>query len=98
MDFAPFYKEFTDFLAYDQEQLDELHNIMEDENVDDDPEFRYLPTDCGIQPNPRNNFGLPLDVINLFKNANNTDIEPTDQAALNRLIENCAAEAASDSD
>jgi hypothetical protein len=32
MDFAPFCKDFTDFLAYDLEQLEDLSNIMEVSN------------------------------------------------------------------
>lgn len=34
---------------------------------EEDPEFRYLSSDCGIQPSKRNNYGIPKDVIDMFR-------------------------------
>lgn len=39
----------------------------EDGPEDENPEFRYLSSDCGIQPNKRNNYGIPEDVIEMFR-------------------------------
>lgn len=46
---------------------------------EDDPEFRYLFTDCGIQPTQRNNFGIPKDLIDFFS-------EQQSQTTLNDII------------
>lgn len=34
---------------------------------EDDPEIRYLSADCGIQPRKSNNYGIPTDIIDVFK-------------------------------
>lgn len=34
---------------------------------EEDPEFRYLSSDCGIQPSKRNNYGIPKDVLDMFQ-------------------------------
>lgn len=41
-----------------------------DENETDNPEFRYLESNIGIQPNPRNNYGFPHEMVEMFKNSN----------------------------
>ncbi|XP_053696118.1 cell division cycle protein 123 homolog [Sabethes cyaneus] len=66
MDFSLYGKGHSDSLAFDYDQLDAdaLVATIEEE---DDPEFRYLPEDCGIQPNKRNNYGFPQDVIDMFE-------------------------------
>ncbi|XP_055638733.1 cell division cycle protein 123 homolog [Toxorhynchites rutilus septentrionalis] len=66
IDFSLFGKDHSDSLAFDYDQLnaDALTATIEEE---DDPEFRYLPEDCGIQPNKRNNYGFPQDVIEMFE-------------------------------
>lgn len=47
--------------------------------LDDDPEFRYLTTDTGIQPsNKRNNYGIPRDVIDVYQQAGNSDSTASD--------------------
>ncbi|XP_055613298.1 cell division cycle protein 123 homolog [Uranotaenia lowii] len=65
LDFSVYGKGNSDSLAFDYDQLDaeaETATIEEE----DDPEFRYLPEDCGIQPNRRNNYGFPQDVVDMF--------------------------------
>lgn len=43
-------------------------DIDEDASTDeDDPEFRYLTEDTGIQPSKRNNYGIPKDVIDVYR-------------------------------
>lgn len=37
------------------------------QDSEEGPEFRYLASDCGIQPNKRNNYGIPRDVVDMFK-------------------------------
>lgn len=39
----------------------------DDDDEEEDPEFRYLSSDCGIQPSKRNNYGIPKDVIDMFR-------------------------------
>lgn len=57
--------------------------IRADDEDPDDPEFRFLASDVGIQPNSRNNYGIPQDVINMFKASSMSD----DQLAnINRLV------------
>lgn len=50
-----------------------MMNGSDDE--EDDPEFRYLSSDCGIQPNKRNNYGIPKDVIDMFRASSATTDE-----------------------
>lgn len=45
----------------------EFFQIPLSEEDEEDPEFRYLSSDCGIQPNKRNNYGIPKDVIDMFR-------------------------------
>lgn len=68
-DFSPFNEKHTAPLAFDWSFLlsDEII-IPNDEGETDNPEFRYLESDVGIQPNPRNNYGFPQDMIEMFKN------------------------------
>lgn len=60
------------------------------EEEEDDPEFRYLSSDCGIQPNKRNNYGIPKDVIDMFANPqpDRSETESTDENTntLNHVI------------
>jgi hypothetical protein len=81
-DFSPFNDKYTQSLAFEWNQLksDEIIENIEDDP--DNPEFRYLDSDVGIQPNSRNNFGIPQDVINMFK-SNSTNAELTDEQLMN---------------
>ncbi|XP_063704250.1 translation initiation factor eIF2 assembly protein-like [Culicoides brevitarsis] len=106
VDFSPFDESVTQALAF---EWPELHSSLgvaistpEDE---DDPEFRYLPEDCGIQPNPRNNYGIPHDVINLFKAQQGTatsteesemDASTVNDLLINRLREECESQSRDD--
>lgn len=66
MDFSLYGKGHSDSLAFDYDQLD-ADAVVATIEEEDDPEFRYLPEDCGIQPNKRNNYGFPQDVIDMFQ-------------------------------
>ena len=74
VDFSPFNERFTAPLAFDWDFLlgDEIIN-PNDEDESDNPEFRYLDKDVGIQPNPRNNYGFPREMIEMFKSSSLTD-------------------------
>lgn len=95
VDFSPFDETCTQSLAFN---WNELQNAISS-NIDceeDDPEFRYLPEDAGIQPNPRNNYGIPHDVIDLFKNQTNSDEQGANNMndlLLNRLRDECESQA-----
>lgn len=56
-------------------------NQIEDSDEEDDPEFRYLSSDCGIQPSKRNNYGIPRDVIDMFRVSGNRAREINDSEA-----------------
>lgn len=60
LDLAPFSEE-TDGLAFEWDDL----KSFEDEGKDV-AEFRYIPSDVGIQPTKRNNYGVPQDVLDMF--------------------------------
>lgn len=64
LDFSPFGDKWSDSLAFNWEQLWE-EEVEEDS--EEGPEFRYLASNCGIQPNKRNNYGIPRDVVDMFK-------------------------------
>lgn len=64
-------------------QLISSHNG--DASDEDDPEFRYLSTDCGIQPSKRNNYGIPKDVIDMFRASSNQSANTLDDIIANRL-------------
>lgn len=64
LDFSPFGDKWSDSLAFSWEKLWEEEF---EEDSEDGPEFRYLASDCGIQPNKRNNYGIPRDVVDMFK-------------------------------
>lgn len=74
LDFSPFYEKFTAALAFDWEYLngDEIITVN-DEDECDNPEFRYLAENVGIQPNPRNNYGFPHELVEMFKASNNNN-------------------------
>lgn len=84
MDFSPFCETYTTALAFDWNQLHADDVIKSDDEELDDPEFRYLASDIGIQPNSRNNYGIPQDVINMFKASSNPSDEQV--ANMNRLV------------
>ncbi|KAL5291710.1 CDC123 family protein [Megaselia abdita] len=60
IDLAPFSEE-TDSLAFEWDDL----KSFEDEGKDV-AEFRFIPSDVGIQPTKRNNYGVPQDVLDMF--------------------------------
>lgn len=60
VDLAPFTEE-TEGLAFEWEDL----KSFEDEGKDV-AEFRFIPSDVGIQPNKRNNYGVPQDVLDML--------------------------------
>uniref|UniRef100_A0A8D8GFX3 Cell division cycle protein 123 homolog n=1 Tax=Culex pipiens TaxID=7175 RepID=A0A8D8GFX3_CULPI len=87
MDFNVYGKGHSDSLAFDYDQLDAdaVTATIEEEDV---PEFRYLPEDCGIQPNPRNNYGFPQDVLEMFQGASGAAGQPTEgDGLINRLMD-----------
>jgi D123 len=89
MDFSPFNEAYTNALAFEWSQLHSEDVIRTDEEEQDDPEFRYLASDVGIQPNSRNNYGIPQDVINMFKassNASEGDLTDEQLANMSRLV------------
>uniref|UniRef100_A0A182W7A0 Uncharacterized protein n=1 Tax=Anopheles minimus TaxID=112268 RepID=A0A182W7A0_9DIPT len=96
MDFSLYGKGHSDSLAFDYDQLDAdvLVATIEEE---DDPEFRYLPNDCGIQPIKRNVYGFPQDFRNFFQGAASSDTNSGGECSaegdsnnlVNRLIEQC---------
>ncbi|XP_055380916.1 cell division cycle protein 123 homolog [Condylostylus longicornis] len=71
LDFSTFEENFTDALAFDWEFL-KSEEIIAEENEAGLPEFRYLNSDCGIQPHSRNNYAIPQDIIDMF-NPQNSD-------------------------
>lgn len=71
LDFSPFNEKYTNSLAFEWPQLNSDELIRPDDEIDD-PEFRYLADDCGIQPNSRNNYGIPQDIIDMFKASTST--------------------------
>jgi D123 len=79
VDFSPFNEAYSCSLAFEWNE------------EQDDPEFRYLANDVGIQPTSRNNYGIPQDVINMFKASASTENEELDEQQLtniNRLVIN----------
>lgn len=89
MDFSPFNEAHTNALAFEWSQLQANDLIRSDDEDPDDPEFRYLASDVGIQPSSRNNYGIPQDVISMFKaSSNNTDGDLTEEQleSMNRLV------------
>uniref|UniRef100_A0AAG5DFP5 Cell division cycle protein 123 homolog n=1 Tax=Anopheles atroparvus TaxID=41427 RepID=A0AAG5DFP5_ANOAO len=94
MDFSLYGKGHSDSLAFDYDQLDEEAAVATIEE-EDDPEFRYLPNDCGIQPIKRNVYGFPQDFRNFFQNAaapsdgGESSVEGESNNLVNRLIEQC---------
>lgn len=88
MDFSPFNETYTSALAFEWTQLQAEDFIRTDDEDPDDPEFRYLASDVGIQPNSRNNYGIPQDVISMFKASHNNDEDMNEEqlANMNRLI------------
>lgn len=85
MDFSPFCETFTSSLAFEWSQLHSDDVIRTDDEDPDDPEFRYLAADVGIQPTSRNNYGIPQDVINMFKASSNIP-DDDELANMNRLV------------
>ena len=88
MDFSPFNETYTSALAFEWTQLHADDLIRVDDEDPDDPEFRYLASDVGIQPNSRNNYGIPQDVISMFKASSNSDADLSGEqlANMNRLV------------
>ncbi|XP_058062020.1 cell division cycle protein 123 homolog isoform X1 [Anopheles bellator] len=91
MDFSLYGKGHSESLAFDYEQLDEDASVATIEE-EDDPEFRYLPNDCGIQPIKRNVYGYPQDFSNFFQNAAPAEgsVQGESNNLVNRLIEQCS--------
>ncbi len=86
VDFSPFYEKYTAPLAFDWNYLLGDEAIIDnDEGECDNPEFRYLAENVGIQPNPRNNYGFPQELVEMFK-ANNESVDQIDltQMAINQ--------------
>lgn len=103
LDFAPFDESLTQSLAFEWAELHQSLGVqISTPEEEDDPEFRYLPEDCGIQPNPRNNYGIPHDVINLFKNQRNTtdeqDATNVNDLLINRIREECESQSREQND
>lgn len=62
VDFSPLHKDWTETLAFDWEFFDNHSQTGIFEEITLMPEFRYLPNDPFIQPNSRNNYGIPSDI------------------------------------
>lgn len=60
----------------------------EQESEDESPEFRYLSSDCGIQPNKRNNYGIPEDVINMFQTSQSENMTYDSTNTIDDVISN----------
>uniref|UniRef100_A0A182NU75 Uncharacterized protein n=1 Tax=Anopheles dirus TaxID=7168 RepID=A0A182NU75_9DIPT len=93
MDFSLYGKGHSDSLAFDYDQLDDEASVATIDE-EDDPEFRYLPNDCGIQPIKRNVYGFPQDFRNFFQGAAPSDGGDAGAGGdsnnlVNRLIEQC---------
>ncbi|XP_040168735.1 cell division cycle protein 123 homolog [Anopheles arabiensis] len=98
MDFSLYGKGHSDSLAFDYDQLDDEAQVATIEE-EDDPEFRYLPNDCGVQPIKRNVYGFPQDFCNFFQGAapsseggaaaEEASVEGDSNNLINRLIEQC---------
>lgn len=88
MDFSPFVERYTCSLAFEWSQLNSDDLIRNDDEDPDDPEFRYLANDVGIQPNSRNNYGIPHEVINMFKasSGDNDELNEEQLANMSRLV------------
>lgn len=63
MDFSPFGEKWCESLAYEWNDLINDNAMLTN---DDDPEFRYVNEECGIQPTKKLKYGLPTDVIFMF--------------------------------
>lgn len=63
-----------------------MNNV--DESEDENPEFRYLSSDCGIQPNKRNNYGIPKDVIDMFGTSQSENIADASTITIDDVINN----------
>ncbi|XP_055543995.1 cell division cycle protein 123 homolog [Wyeomyia smithii] len=92
MDFSLYRKGHSDSLAFDYDQLD-ADAVVATIEEEDDPEFRYLPEDCGIQPNKRNNYGFPQDVIDLFQPTNGASVGEPNESIIHRLLDECQQQA-----
>lgn len=68
MDFSPYGARWSEALAFEWPELDELYaDRQASTDADDNPEFRYVSVDTGIQPSQRNNYGIPKDVIDVYR-------------------------------
>ena len=85
VDFSPFTETFTNSLAFEWDSLHADDVIRSDDEEPDDPEFRYLAVDVGIQPTSRNNYGIPQDVITMFKASSNAP-DDDELANISRLV------------
>ena len=94
IDFSPFNEKFTTALAFDWSYLHGDDIILSQNNDDeegDNPEFRYLANnDVGIQPNPRNNYGFPLDMINWFKSNGSEHLQSLNNLSLQEEVDDDA--------
>lgn len=68
--------------------LQTFQTIDEDDEEEEDPEFRYLSSDCGIQPSKRNNYGIPKDVIDMFRASSSSSSNEQTTNTLDDVINN----------
>lgn len=87
LDFAPFNGKYSEALAFEWNELldDSLIRTDADDADEEDPEFRYLSSNCGIQPNKRNNYGIPKDVIDMFRPSSSSSDDPSTSQSPNTL-------------
>lgn len=87
LDFAPFNEKYSEALAFEWNELldDSLIRTDADDADEEDPEFRYLSSNCGIQPNKRNNYGIPKDVIDMFRPSSSSSDDPSTSQSPNTL-------------
>lgn len=53
---------------------------------EEDPEFRYLSSDCGIQPSKRNNYGVPRDIIDMFRGSSISNIDDSSEGSSTQSV------------
>lgn len=91
LDFSPFGPKWSESLAFEWTELEQFSVSGDDETDDstDRPEFRYLTTECGIQPAKRNNYGIPKDIVDMFQHSSNEGCSSLDEFLSDRLREQC---------
>lgn len=99
LDFSPFGEKWSDSLAFEWDDLLNFvslnikyemkfyyHLLRHNQTTgSDNPEIRYLSADCGIQPRKSNNYGVPRDIIDVFKASSEEGDNTLNDFLANRL-------------